>query len=145
MATVRNNSVTFTASQFTPTQWDSADDKAWFAIHFVKFVTSGFEQKHFTDRFYRRLSNTFGHIAHYNRHGFWVTYFTTTEDKLRFLEITLGHPCYGDSEWTYSDVERALQSWLTDEGTVEAFRQKFAVEKETAERAQYERLRVKFQ
>jgi hypothetical protein len=61
------------------------------------------------------------------------------------LEITLGHPCYGDSEWTYSDVERALQSWLTDEGTVEAFRQKFAVEKETAERAQYERLRVKFQ
>jgi len=140
MATIRNDSVTFTASQFTPTQWDNADDKAWFANQFVRFVESGFEQKHFSDRFYRRLSNTFGHIAHYNRLGFWETFFTTTEDKLRFLEITLNHPCYGDPEWTYSDVERALKSWLTDEGTVEAFRQN-----EASERAQYERLRVKFQ
>jgi len=137
--------VTFTASQFTPTQWDSADDKACFANHFVKFITSGFDQKHFTDRFYRRLSNTFGHIAHYNRHGFWETFFTTTEDRVRFLEITQGHPCYGDPEWTYSDVERTLQNWLADEGTLEVYRQKLAAENEAVERAQYDRLRVKFQ
>ena len=28
------------------------------------------------------------------------------------------HPCYGDPAWTYSDVERALQSWLKADGTL---------------------------
>jgi hypothetical protein len=108
----------FDAAQFQPTKWDTADDKAWFANQFVKFVESGFDQRHFTDRFYRRLSNTFGHIAHYNRLGFWETYFTTPAGRLRFLEIALLHPCYGDPTWTYSDVERAIQVWLRESGTV---------------------------
>ena len=85
-----------------------------FAQQFVRFVESDFAAKHFNDRFYRRLSNTFGHIAHYNRAGFWEVFFTTTADKVRFLEQTLQHPCYGDPAWTYSDVERALQQWLHD-------------------------------
>ena len=78
-------------SQFTPTQWDTAKDKAAFAKQFVRFVQSDFAAKHFTDRFYRRLSNTFGHIANYNRAGFWETFFTTTADMVRFLEQTLQH------------------------------------------------------
>jgi hypothetical protein len=104
----------FQASQFTPTQWSTAKDKAWFANQFVRFVRSDFAARHFTDRFYRRLSNTFGHIAHYDRAGFWGEFFTTNADKVRFVEQTLQWPCYGDPAWTYSDVERAIQAWLRD-------------------------------
>lgn len=49
-----------TFANFTPTQWDTAQDKAAFARQFVRFVQSDFAAKHFTDKFYRRLSNTFG-------------------------------------------------------------------------------------
>lgn len=136
--------MTFTSSQFTPTQWDTAQDKAAFAKQFVRFVQSGFAGKYFTDKFYRRLSNTFGNIAHYNRDGFWDTFFSTTADKVRFLEQTLQHPCYGDPAWTYSDVERALQAWLQADGTLERYRQRLAEETEAAERAQLARLQRKY-
>ena len=104
--------MTFQPSQFTPTKWDTAQDKVRFAQQFVRFVQSDFAEQHFTDRFYRRLSNTFGNIAHYNRGGFWDEFFTRTADKVRFLEQTLRHPCYGDPAWTYSDMERALRAAL---------------------------------
>ena len=106
----------FAADQFTPTKWDTAKDKAAFATQFVRFAKSGFALKHFTDKFYRRLSNTFGHIAHYDRGGFWSEFFTTPGDKVRFLEQTVQWPCYGDPAWTYSDVERELQKWLRGSG-----------------------------
>ena len=130
--------------KFTPTQWDTAQDKAAFAKQFVRFLQSDFAAKHFTDKFYRRLSNTFGHIAHYNRGGFWDTFFTTTADKVRFLERTLQHPCYGDPAWTYSDVERALQGWLQVDGTLDRYRQRLAEETEAAERAELVRLQRKY-
>ena len=133
-----------TFPQFTPTQWDTAQDKAAFAKQFIRFVQSEFAAKQFIDKFYRRLSNTFGHIANYNRGGFWETFFTTTADKVQFLEQTLQHPCYGDPAWTYSDVERALQGWLRADSTLDRYRQRLAEETETAERAQLARLQQKY-
>jgi hypothetical protein len=136
--------MTIASSHFTPTQWDTAQEKAAFAKHFMQFVRSDFTAKHFTDKFYRRLSNTFGHIAHYNRGGFWETFFTTTADKVRFLEQTLQHPCYGDPAWTYSDVERSLQAWLRAEGTLDQYRQRLTEETEAAERTELARLQRKY-
>ena len=136
--------MTFDASQFTPTQWDTAQDKAAFAKQFVRFVQSDFAAKHFTKKFYQRLSMTFGNIAHFNRAGFWDEFFTSTADKVRFLEQTLQHPCYGDSAWTYSDVEQALQAWLRADGTLERYRQQLAEETESGERAELVRLRGKY-
>ena len=136
--------MTFTPSQFTPTQWNTAEDKAAFAKQFVRFVQSDFAAKHFTDKFYRRLSNTFGQIAHYNRGGFWAEFFTTTADKVRFLEQTFQWPCYGDPAWTYSDVERALQAWLQEDGTLGRYCKRLVEETEAAERAQLARLQVKY-
>jgi hypothetical protein len=136
--------MTFDAAQFTPTKWDTAKDKAAFAEQFVRFVESEFDAKHFTDKFYRRLSNTFGHIAHYDRGGFWTTFFTTIADKVEFLKQTHGWPCYGDPAWTYCDVERALQAWLRDDGTLERYRQRLAKETERAERDQLACLQAKY-
>ena len=134
----------FQPTQFTPTQWDTAQDKAAFAKLFVRFVLGGFAAQHFTDKFYRRLSNTFGNIAHYDRGGFWSEFFTTTADKVRFLEQTLQWPCYGDPAWTYSDVEKALQAWLRDAGILDQYRQTLAGETEATERAELARLQQKY-
>ena len=136
--------MTFSADQFTATKWETASDKAAFANRFVRFVQSDFALKHFTEKFYLRLANTFGHIAHFNRGGFWDTFFTTTAEKFRFLEMTVQYPCYGDPAWTYGDVERAVREWLRADGTLARYRQQLAEETEAGERAQLARLQAKY-
>lgn len=139
-----NDFKTIKPDQFTPTQWDTADTKAAFAKHFIKFVQSDFAQIKFPKTFYQRLSMTFGHIAHYNQHGFFETFFTTTEGKVRFLRQTLAHPCWGDPAWTYSDVERALQSWVRENDVLSQYEQRLAQEQEAEERATLARLQAKY-
>lgn len=134
----------FTADSFTATKWDDADTKARFARQFVRFVESDFSERQFTQVFYKRLSLTFGHIAHFNRHGFYETFFASTEGKVRFLRQTLRHPCWGDPSYTYSDVERALQSWLRQNGVLDRHERRLAEEQEAAERAELARLRAKY-
>jgi hypothetical protein len=135
----------FTAKEFTPTKWDDRQTKAKFARQFVKFVESDFDQRLFSQAFYRRLSMTFGHIAHFNRQGFFETFFTTTADKVRFLRMTLAHPCFGDPAFTYSDVERALQGWLRESGTLARYEQRLADEMDAGERAELARLKAKYE
>jgi|WetSurSiteA1Bulk_404760.scaffolds.fasta_scaffold28599_3 hypothetical protein len=104
---------TFVASQFISTlKFDTAEDKAKFANQFVKFVEGGYLWKDFPKWFYIRLSMTFGHIAHYNQGQFYETFFTSNEGKADFRQETLHYPCYGQPEYTYCDVEKALQAWL---------------------------------
>ena len=136
--------MTFQASQFTPTKWSTAQDKAAFAKQFVHFVRSDFAEKRFTEKFYLRLCNLFGFIAHYNRRGFYDTFFTTTADKVRFLEMALRWSFGGDSAWTFGDVERALQQWLKADGALERYRQRLAKETEATERAQLAMLQRKY-
>ena len=135
----------FTANQFTATKWEGADKKAAFAHQFIKFVEKSFAKSHFPNWFYTRLSMTFGHIAHYNRAGFFEEFFTTTEGKVRFLRMALAHPCYGDPAWTYSDVERALQKWLLEHGFLGEYENRLAQEQEAGERAVLARLQAKYQ
>jgi hypothetical protein len=134
----------FTADKFTATKWDSTDKKATFAKLFIRFVQADFARSKFPKTFYQRLSMTFGHIAHFNQHGFYETFFTTAEGKVRFLRMTLAHPCYGDPAWTYSDVERALQTWLEENGVLSQYEQRLAEEQEVEERATLARLQAKY-
>jgi hypothetical protein len=130
----------FTPSQFVPTKWNSAEDKAKFANHFVRFVESGFKKSLFQKWFYTRLSMTFGHIAHYNQGGFWAEFFETTSDQLRFLEQTTQCMCHGDPEYTYSDVEKAIRNWLVQTDIVPDLVMKELRERQSSERAEYARL-----
>jgi hypothetical protein len=134
----------FTADRFTPTKWDGADKKAKFARQFIKFVDSDFAKSQFPKAFYGRLSMTSGHIAHFNRHGFFETFFITTEGKLRFLRQSLQHPCHGEPAFTYSDVERALQTWLRGGAVLTKYEQHLADETEAQERATLARLQAKY-
>ena len=99
---------------FKATEFSTVADKEKFAAHFMAFVESDFNEKLFYKAFYTRLSMSFGFIAHYNRACFFDTFFVYQSTQREFLEQVLQHPCYGDAEWTYSDVERYLQGWLRD-------------------------------
>jgi len=59
----------FLPTQFTATQWSTPDDKAEFGNTLLNFIDSGFKQTLFTKKLYKRLSCTYGHIAHYVEDG----------------------------------------------------------------------------
>jgi hypothetical protein len=83
----------FVAADFVPTHWDSAEQKAKFANALLTFVAQDFPRSKFHESFYRRLSNTFGHIANYDSAGFYGRFFLTAADKLEFLEQCVTWPC----------------------------------------------------
>ena len=134
----------FTAAQFTPTAWDTAADKAKFANQFVRFVESGFKDTLFPKWFYTRLSMTFGHIAHFDRGGFYGTWFRSTRAKLDFLRQTVEWPGYGDPAFTYSDVEKAVAVWVRERKLVDYYLGRLAGETELAERTELARLTAKY-
>jgi hypothetical protein len=135
----------FTADRFAPTTWEPAKKKAQFAKTFIRFVEADFPRRQFTKAFYRRLSQTFGHIAHYDVFGFFDTFFTTTADKVRFLRLTLQWPAHGDPAFTYADMERALQAWLVQNGILARYEQRLADEAKARARAELARLKAKYE
>lgn len=145
METTFNNITDFTADKFSPTTWEPAKKKAQFAKTFIRFVLADFPRRLFTKAFYRSLPLTFGHVAHYDAYGFYQTFFTSTEGKLRFLRQSLQWPCYGDPQFTYSDVEKAIQSWLMHNGILDKYERRLAEEQEAAEKAELARLKAKYE
>jgi hypothetical protein len=99
----------FLPSEFVPTKFSTAQDKADFGNTFLHFIESEWARTAFSKSFYNRLSMCFGHIAHYDATGFYETWFTSDADRLQFLRRTLAWPCWGDPEYTFCDVERAIQ------------------------------------
>ena len=117
---------TFEPERFTPTQWSTADDKAKFANALMKFIAHEFPRQSFSKTLYQRLSNTFGHIAHYDLDGFYPVFFERDADKVAFLDQTLRWPCHGDPTYTFCDVERAVQQRLRAANVIEVFRMREA-------------------
>ena len=99
----------FLPSEFMPTKFSTAQDKAEFGNALLHFTESEWARTAFSKSFYNRLSMCFSHIAHYDAAGFYETWFTSDTDRLRFLRHTLAWPCWGDPEYTFCDVERAIQ------------------------------------
>jgi len=99
----------FHPSEFVPTKFSTAQDKADFGNTFLHFIESEWARTAFSKSFYNRLSMCFSHLAHYDAAGFYATWFTSEADRLRFLQHTLSCPCWGDPEFTFCDVERAIQ------------------------------------
>jgi len=134
----------FLPSEFVPTKFSTAADKGDFGNAFLHFIESEWKENLFTKTFYNRLSNTFGHIAHYNRPTFYSTWFTSDADRLRFLEQALEWPCWGDAEFTFCDVERALQREIRKRNYVARYELKAAEAARSAEMAILERLEAKY-
>jgi hypothetical protein len=77
--------------------------------------------------------------------GFFSTFFTDTAGKLRFLRCLVEWPCYGSSEVTFSDVERATSAAIQSTNYVEAYAARLAREIETRERQILVALQEKYQ
>lgn len=112
--------MTYTADQFTsyereyPDGHGTAADKAKFANKLVRFIDSGFKETLFTRYLYRNLSNCFGHIAHYDIHGFYSTWFSDSTSRCEWFHHVLTHPVYGDPEFTFVDVEKVIREYVMD-------------------------------
>lgn len=104
----------FHPTKFTATKWEDATAKSTFAIHLIRFIESGCNPNLFYKALYTRLSMTFGHIAHFNKHGFYATWFFDAEAVARWKQHIKTHTIYGDPEYTYSDVERAIQAYARE-------------------------------
>ncbi len=134
----------FLPSNFVPTKFSTNADKADFGNAFLHFIESEWKRTLFTEKFYNRLSNTFGHIAHYDRATFYSTWFTCDADRLRFIERSLEWPCWGDAEFTFCDVERALQREIRRRNYVAHYELKAADSSRSSEMAILERLEAKY-
>jgi len=123
---LKGNPGTFQASNFTATQWNTAEDKARMADKLTKFILNGFQHGSFTKEMYKRLSTMFGHIAEYNLPGFYTVWFDDDAACLKWAENAMRGGVLGfvvgDPAWTWSDVERAIQKWLSDNRIVEQIR-----------------------
>jgi hypothetical protein len=99
----------FIASDFQPTKWSTADEKADFGNTLLHFLLTGFLASRFTEKLYTRLSMCFGYIACFDRNGFAETWFDSPESIASFVNHLMQWPCHGDPGYTFSDVERAVQ------------------------------------
>jgi hypothetical protein len=137
----------FDASMFTATKHSTAEDKAEFGNHLLAFIDADFPKSKFTKAFYERLMRTFGHIAHYDREGFWSTFFTNTADKIEFLKQTIEYPtfCTPSPQFTFSDVERAVRVALLAKSTLARYEAQNRAEIELEERNFLARLKSKYE
>ena len=131
-------------SEFVPTKLSSAADKVEFGNALLHFLDANCPQALFTKKLYNRLSMTFGHIAHYDRAGFYDTWFIRARHKAAFIEKILRWPCHGDPEYTFSDVEQAVQQVVRDRNYLARFELGAADELRTAELKDLERLEAKY-
>lgn len=100
--------------KFTPTKWASADSKAKFFEWLKRFWLKDCPQSLFSNPKYRRLSMMFGHIAHYNRAGFYEEWFTNGRQE--WTDYILERGTYNsDPSYTWCDVEKAFIEWLKEQ------------------------------
>jgi hypothetical protein len=134
----------FLPTEFTATKFSTAADKAAFGNHLLRFIESEWAQLLFTKDFYHRLSMCFGHIAHVDRPTFYETWFTSDQDRLRFFEKTLKWPCWGDPEYTFSDVERAIQQEVRNRNYLARYQLRAAEAERASEMEMLRRLEAKY-
>ena len=70
---------------FADAQFMTAEDKRLTLKAWATFIKHGFQFKHFSNRLYDHLIQHCSFIAHYNRLGFYDTYFNRPVDTLKFL------------------------------------------------------------
>lgn len=133
-----------TTITYTATEFSSVEDKTKFRMQLIAFVEGGFPQEQFTNALYKHLSNCFGHIAHFNRDGFYTTWFRSPEAQLEFCEHLLTWRCYGDPAFTFCDVEKDLQRWLRGADVIANLKQTIQASTEARERAELARLQTKY-
>ena len=134
----------FLPSEFVPTQFSTAADKADFGNTLSHFLDGDCARDLFTRKFYNRLSMTFGHIAHCDIEGFYSTWFTRDRHRVGFIQKLLHWPCHGDPKFTFSDVEHAIQRVVRERDYLARYELRAAEALRAAEIREFQRLEAKY-
>jgi len=136
----------FQLEDFTPTQWTTAEEKAKIANKLTRFILGGFQQASFARAMYHRLSNMFGHIAHYNLNGFYEVWFSDIKSCRDWVEHITGSwfSGVGDPRFTWSDVEKVLIQWVKDNQIAEQLDELYRLDMEQKELALLNALQQKY-
>jgi hypothetical protein len=137
----------FTEADFTATKFASAEEKAKIANKLTRFILGGFKQASFSQTMYTRLSNMFGHIAHYNLHGFYETWFSGPHERCKWAKYVMAggaYGCVGSPAHTWSDFEKALMAWIRDNRIAEQLDAIYRAEVQARELALLQALQAKY-
>lgn len=98
---------------FSDVEFMSGKEKRSVLKDWERFIESGFERKHFTNRLYKHLTLHCSFIAHYNIEGFYSVYFDEKRNTGRFMDqFTTGVSTeYGMTYWLkgdYEDINQAM-------------------------------------
>lgn len=138
--------VRFTEDQFKESKFITPAKKARIANAIVRFIESGFDEKKFTNEVYTGgLMYMFGDIAHYNRGGFYNTWFSRNSDILEWLKFVTNARIYGEPEYTLCDVERVIRDYVIDQSLVEKYSIIVEKQNELRERNELARLKAKYE
>jgi hypothetical protein len=97
-----------TQYQFRDTEFMSAREKELVLKTWVRFLKHGLRFEDFSRRLYEHLHLHCQFIAHYDRAGFYRTYFENGEDTQQFLSQF-------DKRGECRSVEYGMKSWLEGE------------------------------
>lgn len=139
MASKRNAAPFDAAALPGPARYGMTDLE--FANALARLITSGFQPTHFTKKLYLRLMNQFQHIAHYDQHGFFAEWFSSTERQLAFLEHTLEYRSWFPDQ----PVEQIIRAWIKRENLYEQQCAIVAGQTEARERKLLARLQQKYE
>jgi len=144
MTTLPFNEADFTADAYG----HGPADKARVANQLVRLVRGNFRPTLFPGTLYQRLSLMFGHIAEYDRHGFYAVWLSSPAKRATWLRYVERGGAYGfhpeHRTDTWGDVERAFAAWVRDSGEAERQEALAASEVEVTERAELARLQGKY-
>ena len=79
-----------------------------------------------------------------NRTQFYEEWFSSLAAQVRFLKHTLRFPCYGDPEYTFSDVEMAIQREIVNRNYLARYELRLAEEQQATDLALLKQLERKY-
>lgn len=134
---------------FRDVEFMSQRDKRLVLNAWVRFLKNGMRFEDFSDRLYRHLILHCSFIAHYDRAGFYQTYFENGEDSARFLsQFDKRGECrsveYGARWWPGGDYED-INGAMVEEGCryIPVLLEKAQVKAREADLAEARRLAAK--
>ena len=134
---------------FSDSQFMSAREKTLVLKAWVRFLKNGLRREDFSDRLYKHLINDCSFIAHYDRAGFYATYFENGDDTTRFLsQFDKRGDClsveYGKSWWLHGDYEDLNDAMIEEAARyIPALLEQASVKAKAADLAEARRLAAK--
>jgi len=93
-------------TNFKTVKFMTAEEKEKVLKSWKRFIKSGFQEKSFTSRLYSHLTLHCSFIAHYDKAGFYSTYFTNPESAAKFIRQF-------DKDFDYISAEYGTDIWVS--------------------------------